>query len=114
MAHRRTPSSAFVLSLSLRVAASSYPGLADFYGPGDTESPTRSLKLVRAVVLEVGDVDRALRVDRDSRRHAQRRQAAARHVPLVDEQACGVIHHDAGVGAAAPARHVDAAHVIHG
>ena len=32
----------------------------------DAESPARSLKLVRAVVLEVGDVDRALRVDRDS------------------------------------------------
>jgi hypothetical protein len=68
---------------------------------------------VRAVVLEVGDVDRALRVDRDSRRHPQRRQAAARHVPLVDERARGVVHHDAGVGAAAPARHVDAARVIH-
>src|SRR4030095_873690 len=47
-------------------------------------------------------------------RRAERRQAAARHVPLVDERARGVVHHDAGVGAAAPARHVDTARMIHG
>src|SRR5262245_32925875 len=82
---------------------------------GRAESPTRSLKLVRAVVLEVRDVDRALRViDRDSGRHAQRWQTAARHVPLVDERARSIVYHDAGVDAAAPASHVDAARVIHG